>query len=64
MDERAIFHRYKASRWALIVGTVMMGGFILYDLITKDLIRWDLFCILFVMAIVKVGVRIYYMKKG
>ena len=64
MDERAIFHRYKASRWALIVGTVIMGGFILYDYISKDLFRWDLFIILLAMAVVKIAVRIYYMKKG
>lgn len=60
MDERSIFHRYKATRWSVIAGLVVMGVIFEYDLFKLKEIRWDLMLIMGVMAVVKVGARLYY----
>lgn len=60
MDERTIYHRYKASRWALAMGTLLLGGWFNYDLIAKRIIRWDFVIILSVMLVAKLVARFYY----
>ena len=60
MDERDIMHRYKASRWTLIVGLVAM--FLLFHIIyfTIHEIRWDYLIILILMLIAKMTARLIY----
>jgi len=60
MDERAILHRYKASRWTLVTGILLMFGFFQYEYIANKIMRWDYLIILGVMAVVKVAVRFYF----
>jgi hypothetical protein len=31
IDERFIMHRYYSTRWAITVGLLMMGGWLLHD---------------------------------
>lgn len=59
MDERSIQHRYKASRWALVTGVVLMFGFFQYEYLFRGNARWDYLIILVAMVVVKVAVRIY-----
>ena len=64
MDERAIYHRYKATRLAVAAGTIVIFGWFQYDFFVKDTIRWDFLVILGVMAVVKLVARFYFMKKN
>lgn len=60
MDERAIFHRYKATRLAVLAGTLVIFVWFQYDFFTNDTVRWDFLIILSVMAVVKLIARLYY----
>ncbi len=62
MDERAIYHRYKASRWCLATGTAIMFIWFQYALIANGVIRWDFMIVLGSMALVKLVSRFYYKK--
>ena len=62
MDERAVVHRYKASRLSLAVGLLIMLGFFQYDVLWNRIIRWDYLIIITAMFVVKVAARIYYHK--
>jgi len=62
MDERSIWHRYKATRWSITAGTLVIFAWFLYDFIFKDTTRWDFLIILLTMAAVKLIARFYYKK--
>ncbi len=62
MDERAIYHRYKASRWTLATGLTIMFVWFQYDLISIRVIRWDFMIIMGAMALAKLVSRFYYKK--
>jgi hypothetical protein len=62
MDERFIMHRYKATRFAMIVGVILIGALFLYARIARGIIRWDLFAVLVFTALAKVGAMIYYRR--
>ena len=62
MDERDIMHRYKASRWALIVGCVAMFIWFQVRFLTANEIRWDYLIILILMLIAKMTARFIYKK--
>ena len=64
MDERAIYHRYKATRLAVLAGTLVVFGWFQYEILVKDTIRWDYVIILGVMAVVKLAARLYFKKKN
>lgn len=59
MDERAVLHRYKATRLAITAGLLVICGWFQYDLFVKKIIRWDFLIILTVMAVVKLAARFY-----
>lgn len=59
-DERFIQHRYKSTRAAVIVASLMMALWTWVDFFLHDVVRWDLLLILMVMAVVKVGTMVYY----
>lgn len=60
MDERFIMHRYISTRWAVLVGVILMAAWVNYEFIVKDILRIDLLVILGAMLVTKVGVMIYY----
>jgi hypothetical protein len=60
VDERFVMHRYISTRWAVIVGVVLMAIWVNYEYIVNDTLHVDLLVILTAMAITKVSVMIYY----
>jgi hypothetical protein len=62
MDERYLMHRLRSTSLAGIVGSVAIGSLILYQFYVKDIFRWDLFAILMLIALVKIGAMIYYRR--
>jgi hypothetical protein len=60
MDERFIMHRYISTRWAVVVGVVLMAAWVNYEFIVNGTLRVDLLVILGAMLITKVAVMIYY----
>ena len=62
VDERFIIHRFKATRFATVVGVVMMFGYFNYNLFAKKVYRWDLLIIMASMALSKL-IAMYYFRK-
>ncbi len=62
MDERDIMHRYKASRWTLIVGLVAIFISFQVSYFADHLIRWDYLIILILMLIAKITARFIFKK--
>jgi ABC-type phosphate/phosphonate transport system permease subunit len=62
MDERYLMHRLRSTSIAGIVGAVAIGSWILYQFYVKDIFRWDLFVILMIIGLVKIGAMIYYRR--
>jgi hypothetical protein len=60
VDERFIMHRYISTRWAVVVGVVLMGFWVNYEFIVNDTLRLDLIIILLAMLVIKLAVMIYY----
>jgi len=60
VDERFVMHRYISTRWAVVVGVVLMAVWVNYEFIVSHTLRLDLLIILGAMAITKVAVMIYY----
>jgi hypothetical protein len=58
-DERFIMHRFKSTRFAVLVGTILMFVIFTYHIVKHDVIRWDLFAIMLAMALAKVGAMLY-----
>jgi hypothetical protein len=59
LDERFVIHRFKSTRFAVLVGTVLMFAIFTYHIVKHDAIRWDLFAVMLAMALAKVGAMIY-----
>ena len=62
LDERFITHRYKATRFAMVIGVILIAAFFSYEFIVHRTIRWDLFIILCATAVAKVGAMMYYRR--
>jgi hypothetical protein len=60
IDERFLLHRYKSTSHAGIAGAVLMGAWIAYEALRKDVIRWDFVFIMVVMIVVKWGFMLWY----
>ena len=60
MDERFTMHRFFSTRIAVLVGTLVMGGWFYYELFKNGIIKWDFVIVLTVMAVSKIGAMIYY----
>lgn len=60
VDERFIMHRYISTRWAVLVGVILMAIWVNYEFLVNHILRIDLLVILLAMAVTKVGVMIYY----
>jgi hypothetical protein len=59
LDERFVLHRFKSTRFAVLVGTILMFAIFTYHIVKHDVIRWDLFAVMLAMALAKVGAMIY-----
>jgi hypothetical protein len=60
LDERFVLHRYKSTSHASAAAALVMGGWYLYELYVKDVIRWDFLIIMGIMALVKIAFLIWY----
>ena len=60
VDERFLMHRYISTRWAVIVGTILMAVWVNYEYLINHTLRFDIVVILLAMVITKVAVMIYY----
>ncbi len=60
MDERFLDHRLRSTSLAGIVGGIILGAMILWDLHRTGEVRYDLFAVLGVMAVVKLGAMLYF----
>lgn len=60
VDERFVMHRYYSTRIAMIVGSVLLVGWFLYENFVNGILRWDLFIIVMAIAVTKVGAMIYF----
>ena len=62
MDERFKIHRLYSTRLAAVVTAIALGVWFLYQFYVKDVYRWDLFIILSIMAVTKLGAMMYYRR--
>lgn len=60
VDERFIMHRYYSTRWAVIVGGIFMGVWILYEYFANQIVRFDFIIIMLAMAATKITAMLYY----
>jgi hypothetical protein len=60
VDERFIMPRYISTRWAVVVGVVLMAFWVNYEFIVNDTLRIDLIIILLAMLVTKLAVMLYY----
>ena len=60
MDERFVMHRYISTRWAVVIGVVLMAAWVNYEFIVNHTLRIDLLVILGAMAVTKITVMSYY----
>ena len=60
VDERFLEHRRRSSSLAAFTGVLVAGIIFEYRLIAQHIISWDLFAIVAVMAMVKVGMFAWY----
>lgn len=61
-DERFIMHRLKSTRFAMVVGIVLIFAFFTHGYLKGGIIRWDHFSVLLGIALAKVGAMIYYRR--
>jgi hypothetical protein len=64
LDERLVSHRNLATRWAAIVGILIMSGWTLYDFCFHRFVRWDLIIIMGTMSLSQWIAMIFYGKKN
>lgn len=60
IDERFVAHRQRSTSIGGMAGAVVAGAFFFYNLILNDTIRWDLFAIVAIVAVVKMAVLLWY----
>lgn len=60
VDERFVMHRYYSTRWAVIVGVILMALWVNYEYIVNRIWRIDLILILLAMLVTKVLAMIYF----
>lgn len=60
MDERFKLHRLYSTRFSVLVTIVCIGSWFNFQYFVNNILRWDLFIIIMVMALSKVGAMLYY----
>jgi len=59
VDERFVMHRYYSTRWAVLVGVIMMASWVNYEYFYNHTLHLDLVIIMSAMAITKIAVMIF-----
>ena len=62
MDERFKMHRLYATRISAILGAILAGFWFGYDFYLQNILRWDLFSILIIMAVAKLSAMAYFKR--
>jgi hypothetical protein len=62
MDERFLIHRLRSTRLAAIVGVIVMGVLMIYELLVRGSLSWQMLVVISAMAITKWGTMLYYQK--
>ena len=62
MDERFIMHRLRSTRWAAIVGIILMAVWMSYEFFARNIFRWDLLIVMGGMGLTKLIAMLYYQK--
>ena len=62
MDERFKMHRLYSTRFAMLIGVIMIAVWFNYEYFANHTLRWDLFIIMVAMAVSKMAAMIYYKK--
>ena len=60
MDERFKLHRLYSTRFSAVVTIVCIGIWFYYEYVINNLLRWDLFLFIMIMALSKVGAMLYF----
>jgi len=60
IDERFLEHRRRSTSIASLVGAVVAYGLFLWHYVTNRTIDWDLFTVIAVIALVKIGMMVWY----
>jgi len=60
LDERFLEHRRRSTSIASLVGGLVAYGLFVYRLLANHVISWDLFAVIAAMALVKVGMMVWY----
>ncbi len=60
VDERFLMHRLRSTSFAGLAGALVAAGFFYRDYFQHHLFRWDLFAVIATMAVVKIGVLLWY----
>ena len=60
IDERFLEHRRRSTSIACLAGAVVAYGLFLYRLLARHLLSWDLFAVIATMALVKIGLMLWY----
>jgi hypothetical protein len=60
IDERFLMHRLRSTSIGGLSAVVVAAGLFFYQLLAKDIIRWDLFAIIGTAAVVKMSVLAWY----
>jgi len=60
IDERFLTHRLRSTSNGGLAALLVAAGFFFYNLLSRHLIRWDLFAVVATAAVVKISFLIYY----
>lgn len=63
VDERFLEHRRRSSTMAAMAGVCVAGGLFEYRLLAQHVLAWDLFAVVAIMAVVKMGTFAWYRVK-
>ena len=62
VDERFLTHRLRSTSVAGMAGALVAGGLYLYRYFAHHVLSGDLFAVIATMAVVKVGLMIWYRR--
>ena len=60
MDERFKMHRLYSTRFSAVTTIICIGIWFNYEYFINDLLRWDLFILIMVMALSIVSAMLYF----
>lgn len=60
MDERFRMHRLYSTLFSAVITIICMGIWFNYEYFFNNVLRWDLFTFIMIMAISKISAMLYY----